>query len=663
VVRKGKLYLMGVDQMVLPLTRYFAKEGSVPTLAKLLERSAACKALASYPSYTANNWPVIATGAHTGTHGAYAWFIKMPDGQDVFSLTSLGINAEFLWEAAERQGLKSAAVHYPGSAPSRLKRGYIIDGFASPAYAACPFELAPAEAYLTHPELKENALREVTLGPAEGWRGLPAGGPPPLATSLPVRAKKEEDAPRWQAVLLGGPQGYDRVAVCAEKDLATLIGEVKLHQWSPWATVKIGSEEGTVRFKLTGLSPDGKMMKLYRSQIMPTAAFAEPSAIGRELVQQIGPYQEHVSQMFASLGAVDYDTCIEEADYQAQWFAKAALYLTKEKGCDLFFSHWHFLDDINHWHLAPLDPQWVRYDPQAAPHHWAAVRKAYQAVDRMLATLLAGMTADDHVVIVSDHGCSPINRIVFMEKFLCDKGFLVLKSPTTPKSTMTENWYEQIDWQQSKVWLHEGVFLDSFNIYVNAPKGSAEHAAIQRDLVRELRTWVDEKTQQTVAALVLAKRDAELIGLWGDQVGDVVVVAEGGYQLGRKDSPVALADNLGHVASGHGRMLPTYESTYGTEKAIFLISGPGIKRGYERPAEQLGHIRLVDVTPTLCHLLGIRPPAQAQGAIAYDLFEGHEMARERPNPTPVVEGLSDYKKWFMEHFYTKRLLSEESIPC
>jgi hypothetical protein len=35
VVRKGKLYLMGVDQMVLPLTRYFAKEGSVPTLAKL----------------------------------------------------------------------------------------------------------------------------------------------------------------------------------------------------------------------------------------------------------------------------------------------------------------------------------------------------------------------------------------------------------------------------------------------------------------------------------------------------------------------------------------------------------------------------------------------------------------------------------------------------
>jgi len=663
MVRKGKLYVMGVDQMVLPLTRYFAREGSIPTIAKLLERSAACKALPSYPSYTANNWPVIATGAHTGTHGAFAWFIKMPDGQDVFSLTSLGINAEFIWEAAERQGLKSAAVHYPGSAPSRLKRGYILDGFASPAYAACPFELSPAEAYLTHPEMKEHALREITLQPAAGWRGLPAGDPPPLATVLPVRTKKEEDAQSWQAVVLGGPNGYDRVVVCKAKDLATKICEVRLDQWSPWAIVTIGEQEGTVRFKLTGLSPDGKRLKLYRSQIMPTASFAEPSAIGRELVQQIGPYQEHVSQMFASLGAVDYDTCVEEADYQAQWFAKAALYLTKQKGCDLFFCHWHFLDDINHWHLAHLDPKWVRYDPKEAPRHWEAVRKAYRAVDRMMATLLAGVTADDYVVIISDHGCSPVNRIAFMEKFLCDTGLLVLKSPEAPKCTMAENWNDSIDLQRSKVWLHEGVFLDTFNIYVNAPKGSAEYDEIQRDLVRELRTWVDDKTKQTVAALVLAKRDAELIGLWGDQVGDVVVVLEGGYQMGRKDSPTALADNTGHVASGHGRMLPTYESTYGTEKAIFLIAGPGIKQGYERPAEQLGHIKLLDVTPTLCHLLGIQPPAQAQGAIAYDLLEGHEMARERPNPTPVVEGLSDYKKWFMEHFYTKRLLSEESIPC
>jgi len=102
--------------------------------------------------------------------------------------------------------------------------------------------------------------------------------------------------------------------------------------------------QGTVRFKLTALSPDGKFMKLYRSQIMPLDGFSEPNQIGRELIDKIGPYQEHVSQMFDVLGIVDYTTCVEEADYQGQWFAKAALYLTKEKGCDLFFCHVRLID-------------------------------------------------------------------------------------------------------------------------------------------------------------------------------------------------------------------------------------------------------------------------------------------------------------------------------
>ena len=39
------------------------------------------------------------------------------------------------------------------------------------------------------------------------------------------------------------------------------------------------------------------------------------------------------------------------------------------------------------------------------------------------------------------------------------------------------------------------------------------------------------------------------------------------------------------------------------------------------------------------------------------------ISRERPNPTPQIEGLTDYKKWLLEHFFTKRLLTEESIPC
>jgi len=661
-MRKRKVYVMGVDQMILPLTKHFAEEGSIPTIAKLLKRSSAYEALASFPCYTANNWPVIATGAQTGTHGAVSWFIRMPDGEDVPSLASLGINAEFIWEAAERQGLRSAVLHYPGSMPSHLKSGYVIDGVTGPAFGGCPFELATAEAYATHPDVQSPALNKVVLEVAEGWKGLPGDGPQPLTTPIPVTAKEDKDSQTWQAVVLGGRSGYDRVVICREKDLATAIAEAKLNQWSQWALMPFGDRRGTVRFKLTALSPDGKVLKLYRSQIMPLDGFSEPDQIGRELIEKIGPYQEHVSQMFDVLRIVDYTTCVEEADYQGQWFAKAALYLTKEKGCDLFFCHWHFLDDVNHFHLAYLDPSWFGYDPSEAPKHWDMVRQAYQAVDRMMATLLEGMSEDDYVVMVSDHGCSPVNRIAYMERFLYDRGFLVFKDPATPKTCFVPGWYDKIDWEKSKVWLHEGAFVDSFNIYVNA-KNAGEYKCIQRDVLRELRGWIDEKYNQNVVALALGKRDAELIGLWGDQVGDIVVVLESGYQMGKKDSPLPLQDNTALLVSGHGRMIPTNETVFGTERAIFTIAGPGVKKGYERPAGKLGHVRLIDVTPTLCHLLGIQPPAQSQGAIIYDLLEGHEMVRERPPTTPKYEPTRKYKQWWSQFREQKGLLAEESIPC
>jgi predicted AlkP superfamily phosphohydrolase/phosphomutase len=660
--QRGKLYVMGVDQMVLPLTKQMIKEGCVPTLAKLMERGSVYQALASYPCYTPNNWQSIATGANTGTHGVLSWFVHMPDGEDVSSLTSLGVNAETLWEAAERQGLTSAVVHYPGSSPSKLKTGYVIDGNAGPIFGGCPYEIATAEAYMTKPPMEHPAVKPLQLTPAQGWRGLPTGGPPPLAAAIPVSTKEEADRHTWQLLVLGGPNGYDRAVICREQDLSTAVGETRLGAWSEWATVPFGNRTGTVRFKLVALTPDASTMALYRSQIMPRDGWSEPDAIGGELIDRLGPFVEHVSQVFDVMGVVDYATCVEEGDYQGQWLAKAALYLTQEKGCDLFFCHWHFLDDVNHYHLAHLDPFWFRYDPQEAPQHWAKVRRAYQAVDRMMATLLEGITEDDYVVIVSDHGCSPINRLVYMERFLFDQGYLVFKDPKTPKTMLAKDWYNRLDWEKTKVWLHEGVFLDPFNIYINA-KTDAEYQTIQRDLLRDLRTWVDEQSQQTVAALALAKRDAQLLGLWGDQLGDVVVVLEAGYQMAKAEGQRPLEDNMGNLSSGHARMLPTAEHTYGTQKAIFLLSGPGVKQGYERPAEKLGDIHLIDVAPTLAHLLGIEPPVQTQGTVVRDLLEGYEMVQERPAKTPYYKPTAQYKAWIQRFFKDRDVLAEEVVPC
>jgi predicted AlkP superfamily phosphohydrolase/phosphomutase len=661
-MRNGKLYVIGVDQMILPLTKRLKEEGAIPTIAQIMDRSYVTQAISSYPCYTPNNWPVIATGANTGTHGNLAWFVQMPDGQKVPAFSSIGVNAEFMWEAAERQGLRSAVVQYPGSAPSRLKNGYVINGTANPIFGGCPYELAMAEVYATVVDVEISGFKKLTLSPAEGWKGLPASGSPPLAATIGVTAKELGNSREWQLVVLGTEDGYNRILVCCEKDLATVIAESKLGEWSEWASVPFGDRQGTVRFKLLDLAPDGSCLKLYRSQIMPTSGFSEPDEIGSELIERVGPYQEHVSQAFDAHGVIDYQTCIEEADLQSQWIAKSALYLTQEKGCDIFFTHWHFLDDVNHYHLGHVDPDWFLYDEAKADEHWDKIREAYQVLDRMFATLMEGVGEDDYVMIVADHGCSSINRMVYMERWLFDQGYLVFKDPKTPKTALVRDWYEKIDWEKSKVWLHEGVFLDAFNIFINKdhPDG---YRKIQNDLITDLRTWLDPVTNRTVVALALGKRDAELVGLWGDQLGDVLVILEAGYQLGKSEGRTVLEDNLTELTAGHARMLPTEESKFGTQKAIFTIAGPGIKRGYEREVEKVGHIKLIDVTPTLCHLLGIEPPTQSQGRIVYDVLEGHSEVRERPTTTPYYEPTEQFKAMVEQFFEERDVLSEEVVPC
>jgi len=45
-------------------------------------------------------------------------------------------------------------------------------------------------------------------------------------------------------------------------------------------------------------------------------------------------------------------------------------------------------------------------------------------------------------------------------------------------------------------------------------------------------------------------------------------------------------------------------------QAAFALAGPGVAAGAD-----LGTVRLIDVAPTLCALLGIEPPAAARGQI------------------------------------------------
>ncbi len=656
-----RICAFGMDGFIVPMMRHFAREGGLPNFSRMLEEGTVNQTEPDFPVWTPTNWATLSTGAHTGTHGASRWSVDVSPGRRIDSFDGRALKAERIWNALERAGLATAALHYPAADPSGVERGYAIDGFGHPSFSRTPYEVAPCQAYTTSRVAEGarfdhdgTAIRGDQMfvtpipapRPAQGWKGLPeegapergasGGSLPPLETVIEFRSRTGGDGYSFPVLVLGGErEGYDRVRICRERDGGAQVAETRVGEWSEWAvetfTIDGRGQRASLRFKLMELSPDGRSLKLYRTQITYADGFTRPRELAGDLVSRFGPYQEHASMIPYRQDMVDFDTALEECEYQGMWFAEVANHMLHERGCALFMCHWHLFDYINHIFLNFVDPVCPGYDPGQAQRYMDYFRRSYRVADRILGRLWEAADAADsetYVGVISDHGAYPDVRVANIRRFLHEQGFLVLRDGA---SGLDEDFVreEDIDWDRTTAYLKAE---KGFDIYINSEPGP-RFREIERDLLRALRTWVDEEAGQTPVAVALPRRDAYILGQWGDQCGDVVFVWDHDYVSGYLAQWLSIR---GGGAAGapqvygahHGGFLPTdngFSSSFGT----FILAGEGLKRGYERPAGDLGYIHAVDVVPTLCRLLDVAPPAQSQGAVAYDLLEGDEMMGRR----------------------------------
>ena len=644
-----KICAYGMDGFIVPMMKKFAAEGCLPNFERMLKEGTVNQTFPSFPVWTPTNWATLSTGAHTGTHGATRWRVEVTPGKRIDSFDGRAVNAERIWNALERAGLKSVAVHYPAAHPSGVKTGFVVDGFGHPGYSHTPYEISPCQAYTTAgdagltPGLDHDgtAVRHAqqsidpmpALRPAEGWSNLPSSKSPPLESAIEIHSRLGDDVTVFFILVLDRRgKGYDQVLICRKKDGLARVAGVEVGSWSDWAieTFRIDGRDqrASLRFKLIDLAPDASRLKLYRTQVTFAGGFTYPHDLGPDLIERFGPYQEHASMTPYVAGMADFDTALQECEYQGLWFADVANHMLQERGCAFFTCHWHLYDYLNHIHLQDVDPASPGYDPEKAEAVMDMFRRAYQVGDRILGRIWEAAGDETWVGIISDHGAFPDVRIANIRQFLCHRGFTALKDGA---KGLDQDWVSEadIDWEKTTAYLKDD---KGFDIFINAAPGQA-FDRIERDLLLALRTWVDPETGRTPVAIALPRRDAYILGQWGDQCGDVVFVWDHGYvsgYFGQWKSIVGGGDvGAPKVYSAHhGGFLPTQNeisSTFGT----LLLAGPGLKKGYERPADTLGYIHATDVVPTFCHLLDAQPPAQSQGAVAYDLLEGHEMVRRR----------------------------------
>ena len=669
-----RVYVIGLDGMMFPMYERFAAEGLLPNLKRLAEAGIVGEAYPSMPVWTPTNWTTLATGAHTGTHSVSRWFLNLPTPRDEEQTLSAfvrpAVAAENVFEAAGRAGRKSIAIHYPAASPSQHPLARVIDGFGHPNYGSTPFEVTPAWGY-TNQDGVTNSTR-IALQPARkngDWQNLPeneAGGRPPLEFPIEIITKREgENRTLWGLALDTQGAGYDTIAIYAARDGTTELGRAPAGAWSDWIhltfTVEGKEQPAAFRCKTVTLSPDASRLMLYRSQVMHTDDFCEPPALSSDLVARFGPYLEHASVFPYVWGIADLDTCLEEIEYQCQWIAKVGKHLLEEQDYALLYTHIHIFDYINHHFLPLVDPACPGYREENAAEGWRAYRESYKIADRLFATLLADAPDDTAVIVVSDHAAIPQFRATDVPRLLHDHGYLAYTEPVAHFDPNED--FAKIDMERTQVFITP---VRNYELFINAPAGSAEYTRIQREVITLLRSWVDEATGQCPVAVALPKHHAALMGCWGAQCGDIVYAMEDGFVSGYPGGDAAGQDPYvfkpDEYGAHHGPYLPTARTALSSNLAFLLAQGPGLKAGYQRPVDRLGYAHLTSVVPLVCHLLGIEPPAQCQGALPRDFLAGVPPTADRAAGLPAWEWGTRVDGWGERVWTQKRDMFEGFMP-
>ena len=210
-----------------------------------------------------------------------------------------------------------------------------------------------------------------------------------------------------------------------------------------------------------------------------------------------------------------------------KWLADAATSLFSLGDWDLFFMHSHPPDWTYHVIMNEMDPVTGSGESMRAAA-WDAHLKIYQSQDRMVGRIVEAAGDDALIVLVSDHGAVADGPMFNPHDALAAAGLTVVNKEQNPEvknlEVETLSHYVGLSAFRPDMSRSKATAQRSCHIYINLkgrdPDGIVEakdYELVQQEIIEALITYVDPRTGKRPVALALAKKDARLLGLYGDR--------------------------------------------------------------------------------------------------------------------------------------------------
>jgi predicted AlkP superfamily phosphohydrolase/phosphomutase len=372
--------------------------------------------------------------------------------------------------------------------------------------------------------------------------------------------------------------------------------------------------------------------------------FTHPSDLGQELQQNVGEYEIEAG-MPSLIKAGKFDQAIARAEWTATRRRKAAEYLMDKQPWDLFVVVFTGIDVIQHFFWKYMDAE-DESDQVLKYRH--TIRDFYAFMDKEVGKLIEKAGDDVSVILVSDHGAGPLCEATqILPEWLHQNGFLhflepqaqgflkrsalrVIKSlyhlidvnltrnqklvlarffPGVRSKVESTVLLGDIDWSRTKVYAAESRNELRINLQGREPQGCVtpgqEYEQVRERLMKELLEWRSPSGERYVKQVY--KREEVYAGQFFEKAPDILIHWN---PIGGEITKEAI-DLFNY--SVNGDHLPN---------GILIAHGPPFEK-----AKHISGARLLDIAPSVCHMLGLDVPDDLEGVVLQELF-APEQAKE-----------------------------------
>tara|TARA_Y100000034_G_C6909557_1_gene423531 strand:- start:198 stop:1766 length:1569 start_codon:yes stop_codon:yes gene_type:complete len=317
---------------------------------------------------------------------------------------------------------------------------------------------------------------------------------------------------------------------------------------------------------------------------------------------------------------------------------KLASHLMKKNKWDLFTVVFTTSDRIQHkfW-----DCKYEKYSD--------VLERIYIKIDEKIGELIKEQ--EGHIIVASDHGFTKLEKEIALNVWLYQKGFLKVKDSKKTKSNKTlkilkffknkfminnqrlltkfpflnkfvsSMLYKEIDWENTKAFA-----VSSGNIRINLKEREAkgcvnkeEYEGLRNKLIEEIKNFKDPISGRNVCKKVY-KREEIYKGPYVKDAPDIINLFDERYKpsMGIKNKEKVFIEEgdplFNERNPGNHHM-----------NGILVIKGPEI-----REKIILDEANIMDIAPTVLHLMEVPIPEEIDGKVLKNIFkEGSKYAKER----------------------------------